>query len=325
MRNSRSLTRWDLAIARYLASRRALGRAYLSEEWILGTLRRCLADNQASDLNQHHFDRWRQSLHHLNPNTRLARERTIYNFCRYRSRSEPCCFVPDPLSFARQCPYGSAMIIDPAQITRLLTLASALPCVGQSPLQPFVMRLAIVLLYTAGLRRGELVRLCLEDVDPDAGVLRIRESKFHKSRWVPLSPSACEELRRYLVVRTQSQFPTGPTAGLLITGQRSRHGYSGAGLAMSIRRLLIAAGIRDNQGRPPRTHDFRHSFAAGALLRWYQAGADMQSSLPKLALYMGHVSIVSTTYYLRCIPGVAEHASSRFEQRYAQIVAGGVR
>ena len=62
-----------------------------------------------------------------------------------------------------------------------------------------MLRLALVLLYTAGLRRGELVRLTLGDVDPRAGVLRIRQSKFHKSRWVPLSPDAGAELRRYLV------------------------------------------------------------------------------------------------------------------------------
>ena len=61
------------------------------------------------------------------------------------------------------------------------------------------------------------------------------------------------------------------------------------------------------------------------MLRWYQAGADVQSSLPKLALYMGHVSIVSTAYYLRCIPGVAEQASSRFEQRYARVLMGSAR
>ncbi len=67
-----------------------------------------------------------------------------------------------------------------------------------SPLLPAVMRIAVVLLYTAGLRRGELLRLTLDDVEPRSGVLRIRESKFHKSRLVPLSPDARTELRRYL-------------------------------------------------------------------------------------------------------------------------------
>jgi integrase len=67
----------------------------------------------------------------------------------------------------------------------------------------------------------------------------------------------------------------------------------------------------------------RHSFAVSALLRWYEAGADVQSCLPKLALYMGHVSIVSTAYYLRRMPAVVMRASERFERSYAAIVAGG--
>lgn len=81
MRNSPRLTRWDQASAQYLQSRRALGRAYSSEQWILGTVRRCLHDGQASNLDLFHFDRWRQTLRHLNPNTRRGRERVIYNFC----------------------------------------------------------------------------------------------------------------------------------------------------------------------------------------------------------------------------------------------------
>ena len=75
---------------------------------------------------------------------------------------------------------------------------------------PVVLRLAVVLLYTAGLRRGELLRLTLADVDPTAGVLRIRESKFHKSRFVPLSPDACRELRTYL---RQAATPSYDAAG----------------------------------------------------------------------------------------------------------------
>lgn len=317
------LTRWDRAVVAYLASRRALGRAYLSEEWILGTVRRYLDNAGAPDLNQGHFDGWRRTLQHLHRNTRRARERVVHNLCRYRRRCEPGCFVPDPLTFVRSGPYALPVIIEPAQIAKLLTLASALPCVPQSPLQPFVMRLAIVLLYTAGLRRGELARLCLGDVDARAGVLRVRESKFHKSRWVPLSASASAELRCYLAVRCRPQYPCAPTSALLINGMHSKSGYSGAGLAMSIRRHLITSGICDNEGRVPRVQDFRHSFAARALLRWYLAGADVQSSLPRLALYMGHVSIVSTAHYLRCIPGVADQASERFKRGFAQVIDGG--
>lgn len=64
----------------------------------------------------------------------------------------------------------------------------------------------------------------------------------------------------------------------------------------------------------------RHSFAIECLLRWYREGADVQSQLPKLAMYMGHVSIASTAYYLRWIPELAQAASDRFEASFGDLV-----
>jgi integrase len=69
--------------------------------------------------------------------------------------------------------------------------------------------------------------------------------------------------------------------------------------------------------------DFRHSFAVAALLRWYEADGEVQANLPKLSLYMGHVSIVSTAYYLRCMPAVVARASERFGLAFADVVSGG--
>jgi len=66
-----------------------------------------------------------------------------------------------------------------------------------------------------------------------------------------------------------------------------------------------------------------HSFAIQSLLRWYRQGADVQSNLPKLAIYMGHVSIASTAYYLRWIPELAAAANLRFESHYGHLISGG--
>jgi integrase len=322
MHNNDRLARWDAAVRAYLANRRAFGRTYSGEEWMLGSLREHLVRMRIADLDQHSFDRWRKSFEHLNPNTRRARETAVYKFCSYRRRDEPRCFLPNPLSFARNRPHAMPTLIEPEQIAQLMRLASRLPRLPTSPLYPFVMRLAIVLLYTAGLRRGEVTRLRLDDVDPQSGVLRIRESKFHKSRWVPLSPSACEELRRYLALRRRTRHGTCPTAPLLFNGKRRSSFYTGAGLAQGIKRLFDAASVRDSSGRLLRVHDMRHSFAVAALLRWYEEDADVQSNLPKLALYMGHVSIVSTAYYLRWMPAVVARASERFERSYANLIGG---
>lgn len=70
--------------------------------------------------------------------------------------------------------------------------------------------------------------------------------------------------------------------------------------------------IRTAEGRLPRIHDMRHSFAVQALCRWYRAGVDVQAKLPGLATYMGHVSIVSTQYYLTLLEPIVEAASERF-------------
>jgi integrase len=203
----------------------------------------------------------------------------------------------------------------------MLAVADSLTPTANSPLLPANMRLALIILYTAGLRRGELARLTLDDVEPQVGLLRIRASKFHKSRFVPLSPDATEALRTYLHRRLAAPFDADPSAALLCCGAGGGHGYTGAGLGEAVNRLFVTASVQDSEGRLPRVHDIRHSFAVQALMRWYRAGADVQSCLPSLAMYMGHVSIVSTAHYLHFVPTMRELASNRFEAAFGNIVA----
>jgi site-specific recombinase XerD len=137
---------------------------------------------------------------------------------------------------------------------------------------------------------------------------------------VPLSPSANDALRAYLRQRLAAPFDTDPSTALLCCGRHGHRGYTGAGLGQAINRLLVAADVLDAEGRRPRVHDMRHSFAVQALMRWYRAGADVQSNLPRLAIYMGHVSIVSTAHYLHFIPAMRQLASDRFEVAFGDVV-----
>ena len=88
------------------------------------------------------------------------------------------------------------------------------------------------------------------------------------------------------------------------------------------RRLFKLAAVVDGEGRVPRVHDLRHSFAVQTLIRAYRGQGDPQALLPKLALYLGHVSIESTIHYLRLVPAVARLASSRFEAAFGRQVLG---
>ncbi|MGA8620985.1 MAG: hypothetical protein WB660_20970 [Candidatus Sulfotelmatobacter sp.] len=82
------------------------------------------------------------------------------------------------------------------------------------------------------------------------------------------------------------------------------------------------AGIKKPDGRHPRIHDFRFSFAVNVLLRWYRNRVDVQAKLPFLAAYMGHVSILSTYYYLRFIEPLAKLASDSFAAQYGALIHG---
>jgi integrase len=150
----------------------------------------------------------------------------------------------------------------------------------------------------------------MEDVDAETGVVRVCASKFHKSRWVPLSSSATLELRAYLRVRAVV-IPRAAHNPMLLCSRASR-GYSVEGMSSAVHGAMCRSGIWAKAPRIPRVHDFRHAFAVAALRRWYEEGRDVQSELPKLSMYMGHVSIASTTYYLRFMPAVVTLASERF-------------
>lgn len=312
-----------LVIERYVQWKRALGRDYLGVERILGSLLQFMDARAAVDLDQNLFDAWSQSFANLSANVRRNRQREVRNLCLYRQRTEPDCFVPDANRFPRLQPYRAPVIFGADAVARMLAVAEQQRPTPGSPLLPAVLRLAVVLLYTAGLRRGELLNLTLADADPATGVLRIRESKFHKSRFVPLSPDACGELRAYLQVRQAATLSAAANSPLLCHTTRGLRAYTGTGISRGLQLLIHAAEVQSPDGRWPRVHDFRHSFAVQALLRWYRQGADVQSNLPKLALYMGHVSIVSTAYYLTWMPDIAAAASERFEARFGHLISGG--
>jgi integrase len=325
MNKSVPSTALDAPIHAFLAHQRTLGRDYRTEEYVLRALRNFVARQVATDLAPAIFDGWCEQLKPLAANTRRARQLIVHKLCLYRRRTEPGCFVPNPLYFARPQPYRVPVLIEPAQIACMLAAADTLTPSANSPLRGPVVRLAVVLFYTAGLRRGEVLRLTLDDLDDHAGIVRVHESKFHKSRLVPLSMSARQELLRYLRMRRAAGADSQPTAPLLCNCSRGWRAYTGTGLSEGIRLLFEQAAVRDAQGRRPRVHDLRHSFAVQALIRLYKQGDDVQSGLPQLALYMGHVSIVSTAYYLHFVPTLAALASERFEQHCGDVLNGGVR
>jgi site-specific recombinase XerD len=311
---------------RYLAVKRALGRKAANIEYHLHRLDRFLVSHHFGELTRESFGAWCQSLQALHPNTRRGWMRTVYHFCVFRRREDSTCFVPDPTQFPLLCPRPLPYIFSHDEIALLLETADGLSPRKGSPIYPQVSRLGVVLLYTAGLRRGEVVRPTLGDYEPVEHVLMVRETKFYKSRIVPVSADAAVEIDRYLVAR-RALLPYHPGAPLLAHAHSgSGHGYTGEGFGETMRKLFRKAGISTPRGCSPRVHDLRFTFAVHALLGWYRAGVDVQIRLPALATYLGHASIVSTCYYLTFCQATAEAASELYHRHCSGIlpaVCGG--
>jgi integrase/recombinase XerD len=313
-------------ITKYLALKAALGRRYANERRVLESLATFVTSTRsAPELTAKTFGAWAQTLHHLTPTVRRNRLRIARNLCLYRRRTEPACFVPDLALFPTPHQPRAPYIFTSSEIAHLLRAASALSPAPQCPLRPQVFWLAIALLYTTGVRRGELLRLTRADYARDEHVLLIRETKFHKSRAVPLSPAMAHEVDRYLEAWPRRALALTPPTPLLAHGVTVLRGYTGVGLGTGFRQLLTTTKILRPDGHRPRIHDLRHTFAVHALLLWYRAGIDVQAKLPLLATYMGHVSIASTAYYLPFVEPVRALASARFARHCGALLQAGPR
>lgn len=177
-----------------------------------------------------------------------------------------------------------------------------------SPLRAATYTTLIGLLASSGMRIGEAIKLDRADVDWTEGVLLIRESKFGKSRLVPLHPSSIQALSDHAQLRDELQpRPKGPSFFVSLT--RNRLSY--AVVSQTFRQLVGNAGVGADAPRPPRLHDLRHSFAVRTLLGWYRSGEDVQAKIPSLSTYLGHRDPASTYWYLSAAPELLALAAAR--------------
>jgi len=300
-----------------------LGRRFDIPARTLQSLDRFLHENSAKypDLNAAAFEAWCHTYERVSSGVRRVRMLEVSGFCIYRRRTEPHCFVPDPNSFPPYHQRIKPYIFSEIEVARLLRAASGLQRYPASPLRPEVIRLAIALLFTTGIRRGELLALKLGDYNRQELTLHIRETKFYKSRLLPINGSIAHEIEKCLRARAQRKLPVSSDAALIWNAAWGGGAYSATSLRRAIQFLLQKCGIATPKGKLPWIHCFRHSFAVNALLRWYRAGVDVEAKLPLLATYLGHGSAVSTHHYLHLIEPLRSAASERFANLYGELVS----
>jgi site-specific recombinase XerD len=197
-----------------------------------------------------------------------------------------------------------------------LIRATDVLAVPQSPLQALTFRTLLYLLYGSAIRVGEALSLTLDDVDLEQAILTVRNTKFYKSRVVPVGPKLTQVLATYATRRRRLPLPNGDDSTFFASSTGNHLRYETVITLFQRVRRAAAVQREATASYPPRLHDIRHTSCVHRLVSWYRTGADVQKLLPQLSTYLGHADLSSTQVYLTMTPELMREAGARFE-RYA--------
>ena len=302
-------------IEQYLATKRALGCRFNSEDRNLRLLDRFLVDQGIASLaaiTPEQIDRFLASRPRHAPkgyNSLLSAVSRLFAWLISQQviAASPVQARPRPET-ARRLPF----LVDPPLARRLLEIASRLPDNHRSRHRGPTYHAIFALLYGLGLRVGEVSRLRIGDVDLERDLLFILDSKFGKSRQVPFGPRLGAVLRAYLAGRPRDRGTDAAAPLFTWNGRQPVHTNS---IRNTFREDVIPKldlAIPPGTTRP-RVHDLRHSFAVGTLLRWYRTGVDPAARLHHLSTFLGHVNPDTTAIYLTITSDLLAEANRRFE------------
>jgi site-specific recombinase XerD len=300
------------ALSQYLATRRALGTQLMWPESSLRKFVDFVEAEGAEFLTTELAMRWALQSVDVQRATHARRLAIVRGFAVWLQATDTRTQVPPKGILPARCRRPAPHIYGDTEIAALMAAAAKLRSV--SGLRGATFKTLIGLLAATGLRPGEALKLDVGDVDLEGGVLAVRESKFRKSRFVPLERSACAALAAYATFRDAVR-PRRETLAFFVTERGSR--LQGGVVRRTFASLCQTVGLRPRQhrrvGRGPRLQDIRHTFATSRLIQWYHAGLDVNRLMPRLATYLGHLSTVETYWYIQAVPELLHLATERLE------------
>jgi integrase/recombinase XerD len=313
-------------LARFIALKHAMGYRYREEGRVLCDLDHFLSTRlSASDplitpavVHDYVARRGTES-----ETTRTHRLTLIREVCRFMRLDDPRVVVPDRRSLRIVRQKFVPRVLSKDEGRRFLQACAELPPGQGSPIRAAILGTALRLLYLAGLRAGELLRLTQADLDLGTGVLHIRHSKFNKSRVVPLAPDLFQRLVQCRSAVEECYGSRLPDTPLFPSPRGGR--YSITALRGAFHDALKIAGIKRTTDSRIRLHDLRHSFAGLRLLLWCEQNADLGAKLPLLAAYLGHVGLASSQRYLQLTRDLTGEITRRHQARFGYLIQEGSR
>jgi integrase len=251
---------------------------------------------------------WARSALNGTPITWARRIELIVPFARYWQQFEPTTQVPSRLLFGSPHRRLAPHIYRAAELRALLRAAHALPPPGG--LRSWTYATLFGLIAAAGLRLSEALKLRRGDVDLVRGILSVRQTKFRKSRLVPLHPSTTRALRRYAKLR-DAAVPNAPSDAFLVSCRGQALNVSTVHCTFGRLRAKLGWTAR-GEHRYPRIHDLRHTFVCERVMRWYRQGVNVGNAMAALSTYIGHGKVSDTYWYLTATPELMRHSAQRF-------------
>jgi site-specific recombinase XerD len=299
----------------YVSLQQSLGKRFDSAQRLLRRFARNMGDVRIEEVGAQKVLDFLQGSGPLSASWAL-KYRVLSGFYRFAMSRGHTNASPLPAVLPALPPQQTPYVYSTAELRRLIN-ATSIVHVGHSRLQAPMYRTLILLLYGTGLRIGEALDLTLRDVDVVERTITVRNTKFFKSRLVPIGPKLARELAAHIKRRQKLPLPADKDSALFTT--RTGKAWPYQHVITLFQRVRRAARIECPAGelRPPRLHDLRHTAAVHRVLAWYRDGKDVQCLLPQLATYLGHVDIKSTQRYLQMTPELLQEAGQRFA-RYAQ-------
>lgn len=304
------MTDLQSALERYLSMRRGLGYKYQHQARRLADFVSFMETRRATTITTKLALAWAT----LPPDRHASwalRLTDVRRFARHVATIDPQTEVP-PAGILPGLKRAKPYVYSDAEIDALLTAALALP--PADGLRRWTYHCLFGLISVTGMRLSEVIGLQHDNVDLDNGVLTVRETKFGKSRLVPLHPTTRSVLRSYAERRdAHLGSRCSPYFFVAERGGRLLHQY----VHRVFWRLSREIGLRnpgDHSG--PRVHDFRHRFAIQTLRNWYREGTDVEQQLPVLSPYLGHACVRDTYWYLSACPELMQEAARRLDQRW---------
>lgn len=300
-------------VSRYVAFRKSLGERFHTNGKVLRSF--CRALGRRIDVDDVRADRVDTFLAGKGSLTRFwhVRYSALLGFYRYALTRGYAKSSPMPVAIPKRPQPFVPYIYSREELRRLLK-AAFMYQKNRGSLQPFLVQTLLLFLYGTGVRVREALALTQADVDLAAGIVTIRQSKFFKSRLVPLGPQLLKILVTYTTRRRVAGHSQDSAAPFFIA--RNGRAINMSTLQGNFRRIRMHADIHRTDGATyqPRIHDLRHTFAVHRLIAWYREGADVQRLLPHLSVYLGHAYLAATSVYLSMTPELLAEASKRFEQ-----------